>query len=138
MKKGDIINIEKIISDLNELKIMTNGRDDSYFYDGYEMNILCSLVNDIEIRINKISDNIKNKYSDIYWDIIKDGYNLEGNLKLGTIWDLSSGILYNKLYNNLMNILNIELPIYYKNYCDRMHKKAVRKRNLNEENYYKI
>lgn len=132
MKKGDIINIEKITSDLNELKIMTNGRDDSYFYDGYEMNILCSLVNDIEIRINKISDNIKNKYSDIYWNIIKDNYNLEGNLKLGTIWDLSSGILYNKLYNNLMNILEIELPVYYKKYCDRMHEKAIRRRKTNE------
>ena len=85
MKKGDIINIEKIIFDLNELKIMTNGRDDSYFYNGYEMNILCDLVNDIVTRIIKINDNIKNKYSDVYWDIIKDGYNLEGILKLGTV-----------------------------------------------------
>lgn len=132
MKKSDIINIEKIISDLNELKIMTNGRDDSYFYNGYEMNILCDLVNDVENKLNRISDNIKNKYSDIYWDIIKDKYNLEGNLKLGTVWNLSNGKLYNKLYNNLMNILEIELPVYYKYYCDRMHKKSIRRRKTNE------
>ena len=132
MKKSDIINIEKIISDLNELKIMTNGRDDSYFYNCYEMNILCDLVNDVENKLNRISDNIKNKYSDIYWDIIKDKYNLDGNLKLGTVWNLSNGILYNKLYNNLMNILEIELPVYYKNYCDRMHKKSIRRRKTNE------
>ena len=125
MKKSDIINIEKIISDLNELKIMTNGRDDSYFYNGYEMNILCDLVNDVENKLNRISDNIKNKYSDIYWDIIKDKYNLEGNLKLGTVWNLSNGILYNKLYNNLMNILEIELPVYYKNYCDRIQNNKI-------------
>lgn len=132
MKKSDIINIEKIISDLNELKIMTNGRDDSYFYNGYEMNILCDLVNDVENKLNRISDNIKNKYSDIYWDIIKDKYNLEGNLKLGTVWNLSNGKLYNKLYNNLMDILEIELPVYYKNYCDRMHIKAIRRCKTNE------
>ena len=44
MNKKDIVAIEKILTCINELDIVCAGRTDEYFYDGYEMNILCDLV----------------------------------------------------------------------------------------------
>ena len=55
MNKKSIIAIEKILNCINELEIMCTGRDDNYFYDSYEMPILCNLVNEVEINLNKIS-----------------------------------------------------------------------------------
>ncbi len=130
MNKQSILAIERIIACISELKIMTKGRNDKYFYDGFEMPILCSLVDEIDKNIGKIKFKIKNKYNNVDWDVInskKEDDNGIKILKLGKVWDLASGILENELLENLNLILEIELPIYYMNYCNTQHKKALKK-----------
>lgn len=141
MNKKSIIAIENILSIITELKILTNNRDDNYFYDGYEMPILCDLVHDVELYIDKISNNIKNKYINIDWNIIKKLYEYDGenngkkiySLKLGKIWELASHLLYDNFYNKLKTVLEKELPIYYNRYANMMHNKVIKERNLNEK-----
>ena len=65
MDKRSILAIEKIITYITELKIMTKRRNDSYFYDGFEMPILCNLVDEIDKNISKINSKIKDKYNNI-------------------------------------------------------------------------
>ena len=69
MNKKSIIAIEKILNCINELEIMCTGRDDNYFYDSYEMPILCDLVNEVEINLNKVSTKLKRKYKNVNWCI---------------------------------------------------------------------
>ena len=73
MNKNDIRLIEKIISNINELYIMTNGRNDNYFYDSYEMPVLCNLVDGIDDSIKKISDRLKNIF---YYTMKKESLNI--------------------------------------------------------------
>lgn len=130
MDKKSILAIEKIITCINELEIITKGRDDNYFYKGFEMPILCGLVDEIDKNISKINSKIKDKYNNINWNIInskKDDDLGIMTLKLGKVWELASSILKNELLNQLNKILEIELPIYYTNYCNARHKKAIKK-----------
>ena len=132
MDKRSILAIEKIITYITELKIMTKRRNDSYFYDGFEMPILCNLVDEIDKNISKINSKIKDKYNNINWDVInskKEDDNGIKILKLRKIWDLASGILENELLENLNKILEIELPTYYMNYCNNRHIKANKGKN---------
>ena len=135
MNKKSIIAIEKIINNIMELDIITNGRDDNYFYDSYEMPIICGLVDDIDLNVKKISSRIIKKYNNVNWNVI-DSFKEKDNgfmaLKLGNVWKLADGVLKKELYNKLLNILRIELPIYYTNYCNLQHKKAIQKRNNTE------
>ena len=111
---------------------MTKRRNDSYFYDGFEMPILCNLVDEIDKNISKINSKIKGKYNNINWDVInskKEDDNGIKILKLRKIWDLASGILENELLENLNKILEIELPTYYMNYCNNRHIKANKGKN---------
>ena len=138
MNKKSILAIENIISYITELKIITKGKDANYFYDGFEMPILCSLVDKIDYNINKINSKIKSKYNDIDWNIIdskKHDDNGIKTIKLGEIWNLSSRLLENEMLNKLNKILENELPTYYMNYCNSQHKKAIKERNRrkNEE-----
>ena len=134
MDKKSILAIEKIIMYITELDIITKGRDNNYFYDSYEMPILCDLVHNIEINIKKINSKVKKKYNNVNWKIIDlyketdDGYKI---LKLGKIWILSSGTLKRELYSKLRNILEVELPTYYTNFSNEQHKKAMEKSNNN-------
>lgn len=131
MDKKSILAIEKIITCIIELKIMTKGRDDNYFYNGYEMPILCNLVDEITNNLNKINPKIKCKYNNINWNIMdskKDKKN-----KLGVIWDLASKTLEYELLDKLNKILEIELPIYYTKYCNYNHNKAIKERDKNNE-----
>lgn len=109
---------------------MTKGRDDNYFYDGFEMPVLCGLVDKTDENINKINSKIKSKYNNIDWNIIdskKDDYNGMQSLKLGEIWNLASGVLEDGLLDGLNKILEIELPVYYRNYCNYQHKRLIEK-----------
>ena len=136
MDKKSILAIEKIITYIMELDIMTKDRDDNYFYNSYEMPIICGLVNDIEINLKKINFKVKEKYNDINWKIFDDYYEKDDGFivrKLGKIWILANGILKKELYNQLRNILEIEIPIYYTNYCNQQHEKAV-KQSIKERN----
>ena len=130
MNKNDIRLIEKIISNINELDIMTNGRNDNYFYDSYEMPVLCNLVDAIDECLKKISKKLKEKYNNINWQVIEERkYNdnvFGSSLKLGEIWKLASGVLKSELLDSLIRILKLELPVYYTNYSNKMHEKAMK------------
>ena len=130
MNKKDIRLIEQIITNINELAIMTKNRDDNYFYNSYEMPILCDLINTIDNNLKGISQSLKEKYSSINWNIIEnqkhDDEFFGPSLKLGKIWILSNGLLKDELLNNLNKLLEKELPIYYTNYSNRMHEKAMK------------
>ena len=106
---------------------MTKDRNDLYFYDSYEMPILCDLVRNIEKNLNNISLKIKKKYKNINWNIIKEQYNEFDEMKVGKIWILSSGLLKGELLSKLKKILIEELPIYYTNYCNKQHEKYFKK-----------
>lgn len=123
MLKKDIKFIERIITNINELVILTSGKDDEYFYNSYEMVILCKLVDEVDLSLSSISDKLKNQYKNVKWDLVdklKD--NRDESLTVGKVWILSSYLLKDKLYNDLKKILTFELPIYYKKYCDKKAK----------------
>lgn len=121
MNKESLIAIERIITCINELTILTKDKTAEYFYDSLEMNVLINLLDEIELNLEKIDSNIKNKYKDYNWNIIKkekiedevfgSSYNLE------SVWKLSSSILKNELLNNLNTLLEKEIPDYYYNLC---------------------
>ena len=98
-----------------------------YFYDSYEMPVLCDLVSNIEKNLSNISLKIKKKYKNVNWNIIKEQYNEFDELKVGKIWILSSGLLKGELLSKLRKILIEELPIYYTNYCNKQHEKYFKK-----------
>ena len=129
MNKKSLIAIEKILNCINELEIVCTGRDVNYFYDSYEMPILCDLVNEVEININKISTKIKRKYKNVNWCIIDSYKEDDGelkNLKMGKVWELASTVLKRGLKRELSNILKMELPIYYTNYCNQQHERFLK------------
>ena len=128
MNKKSIYAIENIIISINELMILTKDKDVNYFYDSYEMPILCELVNDVNKSISKINSKVKKKYSFVNWEIInqfKEDDNGVKILNLGKVWDLASNLLEKQLYQNMMKILKLELPVYYKNYSIKKHNKKI-------------
>ena len=130
MNKKSLLAIERILTYIRELEKITNGKDDNYFYNGFEMPILCDLVDKIESNLNVISINLKRKYNIVKWNIIdskKENDNGLIILKLGKIWELSSEILKNELYDSLNSILEKELPVYYKKYCNDKHRRMINK-----------
>ena len=125
MNKNSLIAIERIIACINELDILTKGRDAEYFYDSFDMNALCYLVDEIDDNLKNISVSLKEKYNDINWDIIanarKSDDPLGTDLKIGTTWELASHKLKDALLEKLIEILNQELPAYYTDLCNKMH-----------------
>jgi len=119
MNKTSLIAVERIIACINELTILTNNRNAEYFYDSLEMNALIRLLDEIEKNIEKIDNKIKNRYKDFKWDIIKkekfedEVFGMSYNLK--TVWELSNSILKNELLNDLITLLEKEIPEYYYN-----------------------
>lgn len=119
MNKTSLIAVERIIACINELTILTNNRNAEYFYDRLEMNALIRLLDEIEKNIEKIDNKIKNRYKDFKWDIIKkekfedEVFGMSYNLK--TVWELSNSILKNELLNDLITLLEKEIPEYYYN-----------------------
>ena len=71
MNKRTLVAIERIITCINELSIITKNKSVEYFYDSFEMNILLDILQEIELNLDKISIKIKEKYKNIDWDIIK-------------------------------------------------------------------
>jgi len=129
MNKKSIIAIERILNCINELEIVCTGRDDNYFYNSYEMPILCDLVNEVEININKISTKVKRKYDNVNWHVIDSYKEDDGELKIlkmGKVWELANTVLKKELKSNLSYILKMELPIYYTNYCNQQHERFLK------------
>ena len=136
MNRKSILAIERINNCITELKIITASNDFISLDNDFEMPIICGLINDIDNNIMKISQKVKDKYSNIDWNIIESRKENDGEyktLKLGNVWALANGILYNELYEKLNNVLKSELPIYYKNYCKRKHENAL-KHTIRERN----
>ena len=134
MNKKSIIAIEKILNCINELEIICTGRDDNYFYDSYEMPILCDLVNEVEINLNKISTTVKRKYENVNWGVIDSYKEDDGEfkiLKTGKVWGLASNVLKKELKQELSSILKIELPLYYTNYCNKQHERFTKSKETN-------
>ena len=129
MLKKDIKHIERIITNIDELTILTKNRDSEYFYNSYEMVILCTLVDEIDDSLIDINEKLKNKYKNINWNIISSQKNNEQSLTVGKVWELSSHLLKDDIYNELKSLLSKELPIYYKNYCDKKLEKKNKKLN---------
>lgn len=134
MDKRSLFAIERIISCINELGILTKNKTMEYFYDSFEMNALLELLNEIEVNINTVNKKIKDKYKNIDWEIIgkEKEYDelFEESLNLGKVWELSSCSLKNELLNNLFILLEQELPIYYKTLCNKNHEKFAKKADL--------
>ena len=125
--------MEKIIVNIMELEMITKDKDANYFYDSFEMPILCSLIDNIDKNLNIITPIIKRKYCNINWDIINSKKEQDGELKtlkIGKVWELANGVLKKELYNNVKNILELELPAYYKMYCYKQHEKAIKSKKV--------
>ena len=71
MNKKSLLAVERIITCINELSILTKNKSAEYFYDSFEMIILLDLLHEIEFNLDKISIKIKEKYKNIDWNIIK-------------------------------------------------------------------
>ena len=74
--------------------------------------------------IKDISSQIKAKYPNVNWDIIKNERkkNRENDFKIGSVLELSMKKLHGQFYRDLVNILNVELPIYSKEYTSSLVK----------------
>lgn len=109
MNKDELI-IKNIIKYINELDLITKDKDKTFFYnDTNEFNKIINRVIKIGECLSKISDETKNKYPHINWDIIKEkaldeekvGY--EMNVK--DAYDLGSKLLKEELYDKLIELI---------------------------------
>ena len=130
MNKKSLLAIERTISCINELTILTKNKTAEYFYDSFEMNALLVLLNEIEFNLNKINSKIKDKYKNIDWSIIeKEKYydDVFGeSINVGKAWILVSSTLKNELLNNLIILLEEEIPNYYKSLCNKNYEKFIK------------
>lgn len=109
MNKDELI-IKNVIKYINELDLITKDKDKTFFYnDTNEFNKIINRVIKIGECLSKISDETKNKYPHINWDIIKEkaldeekvGY--EMNVK--DAYDLESKLLKEELYDKLIELI---------------------------------
>lgn len=128
MNKKSLQAIEKIIIYIYELKFLIKDKSAEYFYNSFEMPILCDIVSEIENNINKINTKIKNKYDNIDWQIISKQKHhddiLGESITIGKVWELASTTLNDKLLEDLLKILESEIPNYYKHVCNQRHTKT--------------
>ena len=124
LDKKSLSAIEKIISCINELKILTKDKNAEYFYDRFDLIALLNLLDTIKLNLNKISSKIKEKYNNINWDIIKK----RNSENIGVAWELVSKTLKTELLDDLNKILEIELPTYYSNLCNKMHEDFIKQK----------
>lgn len=108
MNKDELI-IKNIIKYINELDLITKDKDKTFFFnDTSEFNKIINRVIKIGECLSKVSDETKNKYPHINWDIIKEkaldeekvGY--EMNVK--DAYDLGSKLLKEELYDKLNEV----------------------------------
>ena len=139
MNKKSILAIERIISYIRELSIITKGRDDKYFYNSFEFNILLDLIYEIDNNLNKISPKVKEKYSNIDWKVIEKRKYIDevtgerwNSMNVGETWILANGIIKDELLDKLNDLLEKELSTYYTNYCNKLHEKANKERSKHE------
>lgn len=108
MNKDELI-IKNIIKYINELDLITKDKDETFFYnDTNEFNKVINKVVKIGECLSKISDETKNKYPHINWDIIKDRAldeeKVGHELNVKDAYDLGSKLLKEELYDKLNEV----------------------------------
>ncbi len=108
MNKDELI-IKNIIKYINELDLITKDKDETFFYnDTNEFNKVINKVVKIGECLSKISDETKNKYPHINWDIIKekalDEEKVGHELNVKDAYDLGSKLLKEELYDKLNEV----------------------------------
>lgn len=109
MNKDELI-IKNIIKYINELDLITKDKDKTFFFDNTnEFNKVINRVIKIGECLSKVSDETKNKYSNINWNIIKekafDEEQVGHELNVKDAYDLASKLLKEELYDKLIELI---------------------------------
>lgn len=109
MNKDELI-IKNIIKYINELDLITKDKDKTFFFDNTnEFNKVINRVIKIGECLSKVSDETKNKYSNINWNIIKDRAldeeQVGHELNVKDAYDLASKLLKEELYDKLIELI---------------------------------
>ena len=109
MNKDELI-INNIIEYINELDLITKDKDKTFFFDNTnEFNKVINRVIKIGECLSKVSDETKNKYSNINWNIIKekafDEEQVGHELNVKDAYDLASKLLKEELYDKLIELI---------------------------------
>lgn len=101
--------IKNIIKYINELDLITKDKDKTFFFnDTSEFNKVINRVIKNRECLSKISDETKNKYSHINWDIIKekalDEEKVGHEMNVKDAYDLGSKLLKEELYDKLNEV----------------------------------
>lgn len=109
MNKDELI-IKNIIKYINELDLITKDKDKTFFFDNTnEFNKVINRVIKIGECLSKVSDETKNKYSNINWNIIKekafDEEQVGHELNVKGAYDLASKLLKEELYDKLIELI---------------------------------
>lgn len=108
MNKDELI-IKNVIKYINELDLITKDKDKTFFFnDTNEFNKIINRVIKIGECLSKVSDETKNKYPHINWDIIKekalDEENVGYEMNVKDAYDLGSKLLKEELYDKLNEV----------------------------------
>lgn len=111
MNQDELI-IKNIIEYINELDLITKDKDESFFFnDTNEFNKIINRVVKIGECLSKVSDETKNKYSHINWDIIKekafDEEKVGHEMNVKDTYDLGSKLLKEELYDKLIELIKM-------------------------------
>lgn len=111
MNKDELI-IKNIIKYINELDLTTKDKDKTFFFDNTnEFNKIINRVIKIGECLSKVSDETKNKYSNINWDIIKekalDEEKVGHEMNVKDVYDLGSKLLKEELYDKLIELIKM-------------------------------
>ena len=109
MNKDELI-IKNIIKYINELDLITKDKDETFFFDNTnEFNKVINRVVKIGECLSKVSDETKNKYSHINWNIIKekafDEEQVGHEMNVKDTYDLASKLLKEELYDKLIELI---------------------------------
>ena len=107
---NDELIIKNIIKYINELDLITKDKDKTFFFDNTsEFNKIINRVIKIGECLSKVSDETKNKYSHINWDIIKekalDEEKVGHEMNVKDTYDLASKLLKEELYDKLIELI---------------------------------
>ncbi|MBR1414122.1 MAG: hypothetical protein IJ574_05600 [Bacilli bacterium] len=136
MNKKSLLAIERVITCINELTILTKDKKAEYFFDSWTINALIDLIYEVEDNLDKVSIKIKEKYPDIKWDIINKSkeydkiFGESTDMNLGKVWLLASESLRKEILYDLEEVLNNELLDYYTELCNNEHEKAIKEKAL--------
>ena len=104
--------IKNIIKYINELDLTTKDKDKTFFFDNTnEFNKIINRVIKIGECLSKVSDESRNKYPHINWDIIKDKAldeeKVGHEMNVKDAYDLGSKLLKEELYDKLIELIKM-------------------------------